>query len=206
MHLWSGLGWHGGGKSSIVIVESSNGRRGVTFTLADAMPPPVTFAAAIKQVSDVPLANDGHRWRCSRACLGARVADCLIPRIQRGTDNRRSAIRGRNKAQRRLLVPGRRDDVSWRARGLYSRRTVDVDLQKRRMRDFKIPPSNAFLRDGETLFQLARVGRCAKAVEIYRWFCRCYTLMRDPIWSSASNCARKSWRAAADSLDRHGWD
>ena len=57
MRLWSELGWHYGEKSSIMIVETSNGRRGVTLTLADAIPLPVTFAATIEQVYDVPLAR-----------------------------------------------------------------------------------------------------------------------------------------------------
>ena len=30
--------------------------------------------------------------------------------------------------------------------------------------------SNAFPREGETLFRLARAGRYAEAMEIYRWF------------------------------------
>ena len=30
--------------------------------------------------------------------------------------------------------------------------------------------SNAFPREGETLFRLARAGRYAEAMEVYRWF------------------------------------
>ena len=40
-----------------MIVETSNGGRGVTVMLDDAIPLPVTFAAAIEQAYDVPLAR-----------------------------------------------------------------------------------------------------------------------------------------------------
>ena len=53
--------------------------------------------------------------------------------------------------------------------------------------------SNAFPREGETLFRLARAGRYAEAMSLYRWFMPLLTSMRGRISSSASSSASTSW-------------
>ena len=57
--------------------------------------------------------------------------------------------------------------------------------------------SNAFPREGETLFRLARAGRLAEAMPLYRLVhAACCISMRAPTSSSASSCASTSWAAA----------
>ncbi len=59
--------------------------------------------------------------------------------------------------------------------------------------------SNAFPREGETLFRLAAQKRYDEAMALYRWFMPLLHRMRARIWCSASSCAKSCWDAAAPS-------
>ncbi len=56
--------------------------------------------------------------------------------------------------------------------------------------------SNAFPREGETLFRLAAQKRYDEAMALYRWFMPLLHRMRARIWCSASSCAKSCWDAA----------
>ena len=65
--------------------------------------------------------------------------------------------------------------------------------------------SNAFPREGETLFRLARGRRYEEAMPLYEWFMPLLHLDARPISCSASSSANRSWGAAATSPVRLAW-
>jgi dihydrodipicolinate synthase/N-acetylneuraminate lyase len=56
--------------------------------------------------------------------------------------------------------------------------------------------SNAFLREGETLFRLARAGRYDEAMKLFRWFMSSCISTLGRTSCSASSSASTSWDAA----------
>ena len=60
--------------------------------------------------------------------------------------------------------------------------------------------SNAFPREGETLFRLAKENAMREALVLYSWFMPLLHLDAAPIWCSASNSANSGSAAAAPSL------
>lgn len=65
--------------------------------------------------------------------------------------------------------------------------------------------SNAFPREGETLFRLAKQQRFDEAMALYRWFMPLLHLDARPDWCSVSSCAKPCWGVAVRLLARRVW-